>query len=87
MEVKKKKKKWIKSEQKKKKEKVKWIEMQQKKKKKSEKWSEIKKKFWKWRKFKSDPCVDTRFCTHDLIKEDDWTDHPCTLKSWLHYMH
>ena len=24
--------------------------------------------------------VDTRFCTHDLIKEDDWNDHPCTPK-------
>ena len=24
--------------------------------------------------------VDTRFCTHDLIKEDGWNDHPCTPK-------
>ena len=24
--------------------------------------------------------VDTRFCTHDLIKKDDWNDHPCTPK-------
>ena len=24
--------------------------------------------------------VDTRFCIHDLIKEDDWSDHPCTKK-------
>ena len=24
---------------------------------------------------------DTRFCTYDLIKEDDWNDHPCTQKS------
>ena len=26
------------------------------------------------------PPVDTRFCTHDLIKENDWNDPPCTLK-------
>ena len=25
--------------------------------------------------------VDTRFCTHDLIKENDQNDHPCTQKS------
>ena len=25
-----------------------------------------------------DHIVDTRFCTHDLIKKDDWNDHPCT---------
>ena len=24
--------------------------------------------------------VDTRFCTHDLIKEDDWNDPSCTKK-------
>ena len=24
--------------------------------------------------------VDTRFCTHDLIKENDLNDHPCTPK-------
>ena len=24
--------------------------------------------------------IDTRFCTHDLIKEGDWSDHPCTKK-------
>ena len=24
--------------------------------------------------------IDTRFCTHDLIKEDDWNDHPCAPK-------
>ena len=24
--------------------------------------------------------VDTQFCTHDLIKEDDWSDHPYTPK-------
>ena len=24
--------------------------------------------------------VDTQFCTYDLIKEDDWNDHPCTPK-------
>ena len=24
--------------------------------------------------------VDTRFCTHDLIKKNDWNDHPCTSK-------
>ena len=24
--------------------------------------------------------VDTRVCTHDLIKEDDWNDHSCTQK-------
>ena len=24
--------------------------------------------------------VDTQFFTHDLIKEDDWNDHPCTPK-------
>ena len=24
--------------------------------------------------------VDTQFCTHDLIKEDDWSDRPCTKK-------
>ena len=27
--------------------------------------------------------ADTRFCTHDLIKEDDQNDHPCTPKN--HY--
>ena len=31
--------------------------------------------------------IDTRFCTHDLIKEDNWNDHSCTQKSLLHYMH
>ena len=41
--------------------------------------------------------VDTQFCTHDLIKEDDWSDHPCTQKKnhsritciilFLHHMH
>ena len=40
--------------------------------------------------------VDTQFCTHDLIKENDMNDHPCTLKNhdcitcinfFLHYMH
>ena len=25
--------------------------------------------------------VDTRFCTHDLIKENDWNDHPYTPKN------
>ena len=25
-------------------------------------------------------CVDTRFCTHDFIKEDEWNDHSCTKK-------
>ena len=25
--------------------------------------------------------VDTQFCTHDLIKENDLNDHLCTLKS------
>ena len=25
--------------------------------------------------------IDTRFCTYDLIKEDDWNDHPCTPKN------
>ena len=24
--------------------------------------------------------VNTQFCTHDLIKKDDWSDHPCTQK-------
>ena len=24
--------------------------------------------------------VNTRFCTHDLIKKDNWNDHPCTPK-------
>ena len=24
--------------------------------------------------------VDTQFCTHDLIKENDSNDHPCTQK-------
>ena len=24
--------------------------------------------------------VDTQFCTHDLIKENDLNDHPCTPK-------
>ena len=24
--------------------------------------------------------VDIQFCTHDLIKEDDWNDYPCTQK-------
>ena len=24
--------------------------------------------------------VDTRFCTHNLIKEDYWNDHPCNPK-------
>ena len=27
------------------------------------------------------PGVDTRFCTHDLIKENDWNDHPYTPKN------
>ena len=27
--------------------------------------------------------VDTQFCTHDLIKENDSNDHPCTKKSFL----
>ena len=33
--------------------------------------------------------VDTQFCTQDLIKEDDWSNHPYTKKkkSFLHYMH
>ena len=39
--------------------------------------------------------VDTQFCTHDLIKENDLNDHPCTTKImivtcinlFLHYMH
>ena len=39
--------------------------------------------------------VDTQFCTHDLIKENDLNDHPCTLKIIIalhasicsHYMH
>ena len=43
--------------------------------------------------------VGTRFYTHDLIKEDDWSDHPCTKKKkknhscitciilFLHHMH
>ena len=34
--------------------------------------------------------IDIRFCIHDLIKEDDWSDHPCTnqkKKSFLHHMH
>ena len=33
--------------------------------------------------------VDTQFCTHDLIKEDDWSDHPCTQKkkSFSHHMY
>ena len=39
--------------------------------------------------------VDTQFCTHDLIKEDDWSDRPCTKKKklkklkkkFLHHMH
>ena len=25
--------------------------------------------------------VETRFCTHDLIKEDAWNDHSCTQKN------
>ena len=25
--------------------------------------------------------VDTRFCTYDLIKEDDQNDHSCTQNS------
>ena len=24
--------------------------------------------------------VDTQFCTHDLINENDWNDHLCTPK-------
>jgi len=32
-------------------------------------------------------CADTRFCTHDLIKENDWNDQLHTRNSWLHYMH
>ena len=24
--------------------------------------------------------VDTQFCTHDLIKDNDLNDYPCTLK-------
>ena len=31
--------------------------------------------------------VDTWFCTHDLIKEDDWSEQSYTQNSWLHYMH
>ena len=39
--------------------------------------------------------LDTQFCTHDLIKENDLNDHPCTLKIIIashasicsHYMH
>ena len=34
--------------------------------------------------------LDIGFCTHDLIKEDDWSDHPCTKKKkklFLHHMH
>ena len=33
--------------------------------------------------------VDTQFCTHDLIKEDDWSDHRCTQKkkSFSHHMY
>ena len=27
-----------------------------------------------------DLCVDTQFCTHDLIKENDLNDHPCSSK-------
>ena len=27
--------------------------------------------------------IDTQFCTHDLINENDWNDHPCTPKN--HY--
>jgi len=26
------------------------------------------------------PSIDTRLCTHDLIKENDWNDHSCTPK-------
>ena len=31
--------------------------------------------------------VDTQFCTHDLINENDLNDHQCTKKSFLYYMH
>ena len=27
------------------------------------------------------PGVDTRFCTHDLIKENDWNDYPYIPKN------
>ena len=29
--------------------------------------------------------VDTQFCTHDLIKENDLNDHPCTTRrmTWM----
>ena len=29
--------------------------------------------------------VDTQICTHDLIKEDDQSDHPCTKKKKIIY--
>ena len=31
--------------------------------------------------------VNTRFCTYDLIKEDDWCDHPCTKKKIILALH
>ena len=27
--------------------------------------------------------VDTQFCIHNLIKEDDWNNHSYTQNSWL----
>ena len=32
------------------------------------------------KKKKKNMCVDTQFCTHNLIKENDLNDHPCTPK-------
>ena len=31
--------------------------------------------------------VDTRFCTHNLIFEDDYSDHSYPQNLELHYMH
>ena len=37
--------------------------------------------------------VDTQFCTHNLIKVDNWNDHPCipkimiTLHALIHSLH
>ena len=33
-----------------------------------------------------DRCVDTQFCIHDLIKENDLNGHPCTPKIMIVYM-
>ena len=44
----------------------------------------LKKIKLRYKRFKTP--VDTQFCTHDLIKENDLNDHPC-FNLFLYYMH